>query len=377
MTSLDLSSIETPSVLIDHARLIGNIAWGQRTADTHHVKLRPHIKTHKSLHIARLQIEAGAVGITASKAEEALVFLNGGIKSVTVAYPQVAPVKVARLLAAALKNEAEVRFIADSPQGVQVLDNTAARHGGRVGVFLKIDVGLHRCGLQETDARLLPLVESIQKSRSLRFVGLLSHAGHAYGATDASQVRVIAEAECAVLNRVRCRLEAAGHAVVEVSVGATPTFLTSQSYEGITEVRPGNYVFLDQTVLRMGLAGPERVALSVLVSVVSANEDYLIIDAGSKALSSDLGAHGTGTPGGYGKAYPLSDYERHANGMPIVKLSEEHGFVRHEGRSLSVGARLRIIPNHACPVVNLAEGLVILKETELAAWPVDARGKVR
>ena len=376
MNAPDLNSIETPCVLVDHARLLENIAWGQRTADAHRVKLRPHIKTHKSLQIARLQIEAGAVGVTASKADEALVFLRGGIKSVTVAYPQVAPEKVERLLAAAEENGAEVRFLVDSPEGVGPLARAAEQRNRQVGVFLKIDVGLHRCGLQETDPRLLPLVEQIARSRWLRFVGLLSHAGHAYAAADAGQVRAIAEEECALLDRVRSRLEAAGHEVAEVSVGATPTFLASQSYQGITEVRPGNYVFLDRSALRLGLAGPERIALSVLATIVSVNPDYFIIDAGSKVLSSDLGAHGTGMPGGFGTAYPLPDCGSHEQGMAILKLSEEHGFVPREGRSLPVGARLRIFPNHACPVVNLAEELVVRKETGFARWPVDARAKV-
>jgi D-serine deaminase-like pyridoxal phosphate-dependent protein len=377
MNGPGLHTVETPCVLVDEARLLANLHQAQRTAEANGVKLRPHIKTHKSLHIARLQLEAGAVGITASKADEALVFLQGGFKSVTVAYPQAVPAKVARLLAAALERQAEVRFIADSPEGVEVLARAAERHDHQVGVFLKIDVGLHRCGLQETDPRLLPLAEIIQRSRSLRFAGLLSHAGHAYGSAEASQVRHVAEEECALLNRVRARLEGAGHEVREVSVGATPTFLTSQSYAGITEVRPGNYVFLDGTALRLGLAGPERIALSVLATVVSMNQDYFIVDAGSKVLSSDLGAHGTGSAGGFGTAYRLPDYADHRGGLALVKLSEEHGFVRRGGASVAVGARLRIIPNHACPVVNLAEELVVLQDTGVARWPVDARAKTR
>jgi D-serine deaminase-like pyridoxal phosphate-dependent protein len=376
MNGPDLDPIETPSVLVDQAKLLENIAWGQRTAAANGVRLRPHIKTHKSLQIARLQIEAGAVGVTAAKADEAEGFLNGGIKSVTVAYPLVVPNKVERLLAAAAKHQAEVRLMVDSPEGVEVLARAAARQGCRVGVFLKIDVGLHRCGLQETDPGLLLLVESIQRARSLKFLGLLSHAGHAYGATDAIQVRTLAEEECALLSRVRSRLERVGQKVAEVSVGATPTFLASRSYQGITEVRPGNYVFLDQTTRRMGLIPPGRIALSVLATIVSVNQDYFIIDAGSKVLSSDLGAHGTGTPGGFGTAYHQPDYEAHKNGMAIAKLSEEHGFVRRDGRSLQVGARLRIIPNHACPVVNLAEELVVWSGETVARWPVDARGRV-
>jgi D-serine deaminase-like pyridoxal phosphate-dependent protein len=133
---------------------------------------------------------------------------------------------------------------------------------------------------------------------------------------------------------------------------------------------------MDLTPVRLGLVTPDRVALSVLSTIVSANEDYFIIDAGSKVLSSDLGAHGTGAPGGYGIAYSLNNYEAHVKGLTIARLSEEHGFVRREGNNFPLGTRLRLIPNHACPVVNLAEELVVVKENSLGVWPVDARAKV-
>jgi D-serine deaminase-like pyridoxal phosphate-dependent protein len=376
MAKPDLNSIETPAVLVAFGKLMANIAWAQRTAVANQVVLRPHIKTHKSLEIARLQLQAGAVGITASKADEALVFIEGGVKSVTVAYPQVDSRKLIRLMAAARRKATELRLTIDSSEGIEVAGGVAEQLGFQVGIFIEIDVGLHRCGISEADPRLLAWVEGINRHQHLRFIGLLAHAGHAYAAKDAAEVRAIAQEECAILNRVRSRVESAGFEVKEVSVGATPTFLASGSYDGITEVRPGNYVFMDATPVRLGLVNPERIALSVLATIVSANEQYFIIDAGSKVLSSDLGAHGTGGTAGYGTAYTLENYEGHANGLAIAKLSEEHGFVKRDGSNLSVGTRLRIIPNHACPVANLAEGLVVVKEDGLAVWPVDARSKV-
>jgi D-serine deaminase-like pyridoxal phosphate-dependent protein len=376
MNKPDLNSIETPSVLLDFAKVMANITWAQKTAGANKVALRPHAKTHKSLHIARLQLDAGAVGITASKVDEALVFIEGGVKSVTVAYPQTDSKKMRRLLEAAKRNVAELRVIIDSFEGIEVAGNVAEQVGFRPGVFIKIDVGLHRCGVAETDSRLVTVAQNIQENRNLKFCGLLSHAGHAYAAKDAEQIRIIAEEECAILHRVRERLETAGCEVREVSVGATPTYLASRSYEGITEVRPGNYVFMDLTPVRLGLVTADRVSLSVLATVVSANEDYFIIDAGSKVLSSDLGAHGTGASGGYGIAYSLDNYEAHAKGLTIARLSEEHGFVKREGNNFPLGTRLRLIPNHACPVVNLAEALVVVRKNSLDSWPVDARAKV-
>jgi D-serine deaminase-like pyridoxal phosphate-dependent protein len=376
MNRPDLNAIETPAVLVDFDKLMANIAWAQKTASEHRVVLRPHIKTHKSLAIARLQLQAGAVGITASKTDEALVFIEGGVKSVTVAYPQVNSSKMTRLLEAAKRNATDLRITIDSMAGIQAAGRVAEQLSFRVGVLIEIDVGLHRCGISETDFRLLAFASEIRRYPHLSFLGLLSHAGHAYAAKDAEGVRAVAEQECASLKRARGRLEAAGFEVKEVSVGATPTFLESRSYEGITEARPGNYVFLDATPVRLGLVSRDRISLSVLATIVSANEQYFIIDAGSKVLSSDLGAHGTGGPGSYGTAYVPDGYETHANGLVIAKLSEEHGFVRREGRDLGVGMRLRVIPNHACPVVNLAERLLIIKDNGLEFWPVDARAKV-
>jgi D-serine deaminase-like pyridoxal phosphate-dependent protein len=377
MTSLDLSSIETPGVLVDYAKLVRNIDRAQRLAVANHIALRPHVKTHKSLEVARLQMQAGAVGVTASKADEALVFLEGRIESVTVAYPQLDTRKCARLLSAAMKHRSDLRLTVDSLEGIKVASDAAGLVGVQCGVFLEIDVGLHRCGMKETDPRLVHFIEEIHRSRALKFIGLLSHAGHAYAAKGADQVRRVAREESEVLNRIRSRIENIGFEVKEVSVGATPTFLVSTSYGGITEARPGNYVFMDLTPVRLGIASAQDVSLSVLATIVSANEEYFIIDAGSKVLSSDLGAHGTGSGLGYGVAYTLDDYEVSAQGLSVARLSEEHGFVKRTGRNLAIGTRLRVIPNHACPVVNLAEQLIVIKDGDLVCWSVDARAKVR
>lgn len=188
----------------------------------------------------------------------------------------------------------------------------------------------------------------------------------------------MAREECAILNRVRQRLEEAGIRVAEVSVGSTPTAIASDAYEGITEIRPGNYVFLDRMPLGLGLIDRSQIALSVLAMVVSANDEYLIIDAGSKVLSSDLGPHGMQGIEGYGVAYPVADFDSGKNGLTVVRLSEEHGFLRRNGFDLPVGSLVRILPNHACVVANLADHYLVLgKEATPVQWPVVARALVR
>lgn len=375
-----ISDLETPAVLVDRERLLVNLEAAREIAVRHEVALRPHVKTHKCPEIAQLQLAHGAVGLTASKVDEALTFFESGARSITVAYPLIDERKAHRLFAAGAAANIEFRAVVDHSLGVELLARTARERGVAVNVFIDVDVGLRRCGLREDDPRLPVLAHAICDSSHLKFAGLFSHAGHAYAAKNADEICVIAAEECAILNRVRERLEGGGIEVKEVSVGSTPTVLASRSFDGITEIRPGNYVFLDRTALRLGLVPLTRVALLVLTTVVSANQDYFIIDAGSKVLSSDAGAHGTGGAVGFGCAFPIDDFANADTTTPleIVRLSEEHGFVRRAGMDLPVGTKLRVVPNHACPVANLARELVVISaDEEVARWPVAARGLTR
>jgi D-serine deaminase-like pyridoxal phosphate-dependent protein len=377
MNNSALDQIDTPAVVIDYGKMLANIHAARDIAAQNGVALRPHIKTHKCFEIARLQLAEGAAGITASKPEEAMRFIEAGFRSITVAYPIVAAAKLHKLLATAREHDVELRVIMDSSVGVAVLRQTVQQIDHPTGVFLKIDVGLHRVGLSPDAEEVEELARQIAAAPGLRFAGLLSHAGHAYGAADHAEVAQIAREEAALLSRARNRLEAAGIAVTEVSVGSTPTFLASKSYGGITEIRPGNYVFMDRTPLRLGLIPAERIALTVLATVVSVNQHYAILDAGSKVLSSDRGPHGTGGHEGFGLAYPTERYLQPDAAAPIEKLSEEHGFLRRPTWPARVGDRVRIIPNHSCAVVNLADELVVVHgDATLERWRVAARGAV-
>ncbi|HSH37377.1 MAG TPA: alanine racemase [Chthoniobacterales bacterium] len=372
-----LTDVETPAVLIDRERLLRNIDWAQALANRHRLALRPHVKTHKCVEIARIQLERGAVGLTASKVDEALVFIEARASSVTVAYPLVDERKLRRLLSAAKQYGTDLRVVVDSRIATELLAGIAIELQMTVGAFVEIDVGLRRCGLSESDPAIVELARFVCSSSHVHFAGLLSHAGHAYGAANASGAAAVAADECRILQRVRSEVEAAGIVVPEVSVGSTPTVLASDSYEGITEIRPGNYVFMDRTPVRLGLASVEQVALTVLATVVSRNADYLIVDAGSKVLTSDLGAHGTAGAGGYGIALPVNAPESGTSGLHVARLSEEHGFIERAGSDLPIGTKLRIVPNHACPVVNLADELIIVSgDDEVARWRVAARGRL-
>jgi D-serine deaminase-like pyridoxal phosphate-dependent protein len=205
-------------------------------------------------------------------------------------------------------------------------------------------------------------------------------------------VAAIAEEERQAMAGAAERLRGEGLEAPTVSVGSTPTVMAAESFQGIDEIRPGNYVFLDMAALRLGLAEEDRVALSVQAAVVSKNADHFIIDAGSKTLSSDRGAHSTAVPG-FGLARPLPGAREEGDGplaravLQVAKLSEEHGFVaRRDVRTgelldLPLGSRLAVVPNHACPVANLAEALAVVgapgEPEDVLYWPVSARAKVR
>jgi D-serine deaminase-like pyridoxal phosphate-dependent protein len=375
---MPFSDVETPALLIDSDRLFENVRSMQERAARAGVALRPHVKTHKCHQIGRLQVASGAVGITASKPDEAISFIENGFRSVTIAYPIISRTKLARVFDAAQKHGADLRMIVDSATGVEAIIAVAHRRAMKIDLFVKIDVGLHRCGLGADDPRLVPLVRQIVAEPGFRFAGLLSHAGQSYGAASVEAIGAIAAAEMETLGRAAETLRHDAIDVEEISIGATPTVLASDSFGDATEIRPGNYVFLDRTQLALGVATREQIALSLLATVVSAGPDYLIIDAGSKSLSSDLGPHGLSTLTGYGIAHAVDEYASAINPMTIERLSEEHGFVRHGGAPLPIGSRVRIIPNHACTAANLADRYTVVRGDEvIEEWRVDARGKVR
>ncbi|MEO0569692.1 MAG: alanine racemase [Pseudomonadota bacterium] len=366
--------LETPCLLIDQAKLLRNLNDMRLRAETGGVTLRPHIKTHKSIDIAKLQIEiGGANGICTSKPDEALVFIQAGFKDITVAFPIIDPRKLDRVLLAARSNRTEMSFIADSEAIVEEIGNAAIRAGVRPSVFMKVDVGLHRVGVEPTHQKAVSVATAIDRHKALNFGGLLSHAGHAYAATNQLEIEQIAECERMTMLELADKLKGAGIAVQKISVGSTPSVLATNSFKGLNEIRPGNYVFMDATAMRLGVASLDQVSFSVLSTVVSRNNSFAIIDAGSKVLSSDKGPHGTGADG-FGLAY-VDDLC--ADPFQICRLSEEHGWIAHRGFDLSVGTKVRIVPNHSCVVANLVGQAWVVKDTSIVdQWTFEANSKV-
>ncbi|HTK28554.1 MAG TPA: alanine racemase [Vicinamibacterales bacterium] len=366
-----LSSLPTPQVVIDRRRLDANIARVQAMASAGGIRLRPHAKTHKSPAVAKRQIEAGAVGICCAKLGEAEVFAEAGIGNIRLPYP-VHFSNAARLVR--LLDQAAISIIVDRLDVARGWSDAMTRAGRTLDVLVKVDVGFHRCGIDPADAPV-EFVKAIAGLPGLRLRGLLSHAGHGYHAASEADLQAIAHDEAATLASIQAAAKTAGIALEELSVGATPTLRYSAKEHGLTELRPGNYVYFDRTQVALGAAALDDCALTVLSTVVSKHPGRIILDAGSKTLTNDQ-ARGIAQAPGFG-AVLSPDGRTTDPSLLIERLSEEHATVRVEGETrLEPGDRVRIVPNHSCVVSNLVDCVRLVDGDEIVeTLPVAARGR--
>ena len=369
-----LSSLTTPRVFVDRARLRANITAMQSLASSAGVALRPHAKTHKSPVIAKWQIEAGAVGVCCAKLGEAEVFADAGITDIQLPYP-LNPSNAARVLA--LMNRVHLSIIVDDPEVAREWSERMIAAGKRLDVLVKVDVGFHRCGIDPESPRAVETIADIASLGGVRFLGLLSHAGQGYLAKSADDIETIAEHEIATLRGLAMLAREAGVEVHEISVGSTPTARFVKDQQGVTEMRPGNYVFFDRTQVGLGAATLDDCALGIVSTVVSRPvASRVIFDAGSKTLSSD-GLRSFGSTVGYGLVFPDLDSPSPDPSIIIERLSEEHATAHVQASCrLKPGDRVRILPNHSCVVTNLADELLLVDGLNVVErLPVAARGR--
>jgi D-serine deaminase-like pyridoxal phosphate-dependent protein len=358
--------LDTPSMLVDESLMEQNISEMQALANSFGAQLRPHIKTHKTPQVALRQISHGARGITCAKLGEAEVMADAGVEDILIAYPVVTELKINRLIA--VMEKARMIVAVDSLDAAEALSAAMSRNDRSLDVYVEVNTGQNRSGqLAGHDAVQLAL--DIARMPSLNVIGIMTHEGHTHTvAADkiADAARGAGEKLVATAEEIR----RAGLPITEVSVGSTPSSMYTPSVGGITEMRPGTYVFRDTTGFLYGLYGPDRCAARVLATVVShPSKDRMIVDSGSKTLALDK-SHGH--PGhGYIIGHP---------GSIIDRLSEEHGVVviPEDDPGFAIGERVEIIPNHICPSVNLLDELNIVRDGEVIdVWPIAARGKVR
>lgn len=359
-----LSDLSTPSVLVDLGVLERNVERMAERARQAGVRLRPHAKTHKIVAIGRRQLAAGAGGLSVAKTSEAEVFADAGFDDLFVAYPVVGQDKGRRLLH--LADRIRLAVGCDSVEGARTLAEPFASAGRVLDVMLKVDVGYHRVGVEPD--RAVAVASQVAELPGLRLRGIFTHAGHAYAEETPEGVATVGAHEGRTLALVAEGLRAAGLPAGEVSVGSTPTARHAMSVTGVTECRPGNYVFHDASQVALGTCRLEDCAMTVLATVVSVpGPGRAVVDAGSKTLSSDLlRPH----PNGHGQI--LGRQSR------LQKLSEEHGVITVEpGDLFRVGERVRILPNHACVVTNLHDRIWGVRGDEVEdELPVAARGRI-
>lgn len=312
------------------------------------VRFRPHVKTHKCVEIARLQVDGHAGGIMVSTLAEARVFAAHGFRDITYGVP-VERGKFAEVVAL-VNSGVRLGVITDDAEVPRSLSEAARTAGVTVDVWVKVDCGYHRCGVDPTGPALLALVQGIGERSQLRFAGLLTHAGHAYHARGEA-LRTIAAQERDVMVAAAERVRSAGIPVPAVSVGSTPTLTHVDHLRGVDEVRAGNCIFFDTTQAAIGSSTLDDCVLSVLTAVVHRDRTSgkVVLDAGAIALSKDRGAVDLDAGAGYGRVLDLAGAE---TGLKVESLSQEHAMVRTSDTALlerlTVGSRWRVLVNHSC-----------------------------
>lgn len=382
-----ISCLDTPALLIDYDIMLNNMRTMARRAVDSGAKLRPHTKTHKSPIIAHLQLRHGASGVTVAKVSEAEVMAEAGIEDILVAYPVIGELKAARLLN--LRSWApRIACTVDSIEGAEALSDAAlnanARAAEPLDVYIEVDVGLKRVGLPAGED-VVRFALSIKDLKGIRIKGLLTHAGHSHSAATPEELRVIACSEAKLMTSTARMLRESGIAIDEVSIGSTPTVCVMDELDGVTEIRPGTYVFNDTDLVALGVAGLKDCALSVLTSVVSRPaEDRIVFDAGTKALSGDK----PGRP-----AIPGHGIVKGNGHIWIERLNEEHAMARIKAgvtaawqddstgiadrATPGIGDKVQVIPNHACVVSNLFDRFFVTRDGfVIGEWRIQGRGKL-
>ncbi len=357
--------LTTPALVLDLDVMERNIEDMRAFAEANGVSLRPHAKTHKSVQIARRQLEAGALGICCATLGEAEALAAGGIGGLLITSPIVAPAKIERLMALQARADS-LMVVVDDMANLRTLEQAA--QGAPLQVVVDVDVGLHRTGTADA-AAAVALVDAAVASERLHFAGLQGYAGHVQHIEDFAERRATSHNDLAPLAETCAALKARGVALPLVSGAGTGTHDIDPELGLLTELQVGSYVVMDVEYLDVHCrdAGDWRFApaLTVRATVVSANHDGLAtLDAGLKCFATDG---------------PLP---RFASGAPIGAVydyfGDEHGRVSFEGTNerLAVGAAVECIVSHCDPTVNLYDHYHCVRgDTLVDIWPIDARGR--
>jgi D-serine deaminase-like pyridoxal phosphate-dependent protein len=363
--STALAALETPCLLLDVDRLRANCArMLERTAQLG-VRLRPHLKTAKSLDVARVATGDQTPGITVSTLKEAECFAAAGYRDVLYA-AAVVPQKFAHAARIQRTTGCDLMLVTDALPVAQAAADFAAANDVVLSFLIEIDCGEHRSGLPPADPAVAELARAIAASPKLRLRGVMTHAGHSYGTDDPHEVAAIAAIERDAAVTAATAIRAAGLPCEIVSVGSTPTVLHADNLAGVTEARAGIYMVWDLSQLSRNMCREEEIAVSVLASVIGHNRQgrAIILDAGALALSKDIGANKFLPGAGYGFVCDARTLARHGR-LAVDVVHQEHGTVAVDDETwfdrLPVGSLVRVLPNHACITCAAYDGYAVVQ----------------
>lgn len=359
---MQLDDLDTPSIVVDLDRMQRNIERMAKFTKECGVNLRPHVKTHKSPEIAKIQLAAGSTGVCLQKVSEVEVFAGQGIRDIFLTNEVVVPQKIERL--ARVAEKAHIGVAVDDIGVAKLTGKVAREVGTELDVYVDVDVGMGRCGVKPKDAAAL--AQQVSREKNLVFKGLMGYEGHVHGSlTKKDQVRASAEAMKGIVE-AKQGIKKKGLDVEVVSVGSSVSTQFNAKHPDVTEVQPGMYVFNDHLLVERGVATWDDLALTLVGTVMSRPaEDRGVVDAGSKAFNFDAGV--------FPKAFEV-------RGAVVDHFSEEHAWMQLSGdaRKLKIGDRMRFVPAHCCTLVNQHEELYGIRGKKVEkVFPIMARGKMR
>ena len=364
-----LTELETPCLILDRDQLERNLQSMHEHCRRKGVRLRPHLKTAKSLDVARLASGGAPLGITVSTLKEAEYFACADYRDLLLASP-VVPNKFAHAARIMAETGADLILATDSALVVEAAAGFAAARGIRLSFVIEVDCGEHRSGLPAGDASIVDLARALHASPHLRLRGIMTHAGHSYGTDAVSQVRDIACAERDAAVATAAAIGAAGLPCDIVSIGSTPTVLFAPDFDGVTEARCGIYMFWDLSQVSRHVCRVNDIAVTVLASVIGHSKAgrALILDAGALALSKDLGAHKYTPQAAYGLVCDAITAEP-LPGLAVTLVHQEHGSVPVSDavwfERLPVGSLVRVLPNHACITCAAYDAYTVVRGGEV------------
>ena len=356
----------TPYLMIDESIMRNNLERMALKCRAHGCVLRPHIKTHKSVALAKLQMEYGSDSITVAKLSEAEIMAAAGFRNIFMAYPIIGEDKIRR--AAELSKSIRLILSTDSLEAADMLSKGAKEHGVTFEIRLEIETGMERSGVLMADA--LEIAKQIAAMPNLNLTGIYTYRSMIYQSRPHLDARLCGHDEGRIMVELKNSLCREGIAIQDVSVGSTATALTCAEIEGVTEVRPGTYIFYDRMQADKGACDESMFAAFVQVTVVSVKGNNVIIDAGNKSISADCPGQVPYSFKGYGKVLGH-------DGMILYSMTEEHGMILNENPDdvVRVGDGLNIVPNHICTTVNLYDHAYLVKDGAIKERiNIEARG---